>query len=113
MKEQLITVKTAKLAKKKEFPFTGSSIYKFANILQDSLFGTPLTTQSLLQKWIRENHNFHIKIDNIRYGNSYKWIYDIRYINQLSDICQYEHILFNSYEEALETALQESLKLIK
>jgi len=106
MKEQLISFETAKLAREKGFPFNGSSIYKVVNILQDSLFGTLLTSQSLLQKWLREKHNIHIII-RPGFGDPFWYDYIIEPQTFVAESS------FNSYEEALEEALQKALNLIK
>lgn len=108
MNEQLISVKTAKLAKEKEFPFNGSTTYKIVNILQDSLFGTSLTSQSLLQKWLREKHNILVEIsfDTVTFG--------YRIFNPFKSSDYFTNWKFQTwgYEEALEIGLQEALKLI-
>jgi hypothetical protein len=72
----------------------------------------PAPTQSLLQKWLREVHNIHIDIrtNAISGGN---------YFFYLSQTRAPFYTLFvsvkdsDNYEEALEYALKESLKLIK
>ena len=59
------------------------------------------------QKWLREKHNINVLIefDSISYG--YRLIYvDERY----TDKVVFE--MWDSYEEALETGLQEALKLV-
>lgn len=74
-------------------------------------------TQSLLQKWLREIHNLHICIEL----ESNAWHYIIKECYQTydkrkeSDIINDEWYMidFDTYEDALETALQEALKLIK
>lgn len=77
---------------------------------------TPIPTQSILQKWLREKHKIHIQIevvgqfiegDNkfysqvILFGEN-KWISKF-----VSNKLKY------SYEEALEKALFKALKLIE
>lgn len=73
-------------------------------------------TQAALQKWLREEHNIHIVIDTTpSYDsiNGSKWkstLYEpftkLKWITGKYNIA-------NSYEEALEDALYEGLKLIK
>ena len=73
---------------------------------------TPVCTQSLLQKWLREIHNIHIVI-TLEFSESLKelWYYGLlsikgNEINELGDEG------YTTYELALEAALQEALKLI-
>ena len=61
-------------------------------------------TQSLLQKWLREEHNIFIYCMPNRQQNSIKWT---------NNFNNREGIHFNTYEQALEKGLFESLKLIK
>lgn len=98
MEEQLITLETAKMLN---------------DILPYRCYYQP--TQSLLQKWLREIKNLHIAIIRDACGYGY-------------DICKADngtHITdgvfdgpndggqWDTYEEALETGIQEALKLIK
>lgn len=71
-------------------------------------------TQSGLQAWLRDVHETHITID-------YDWyLFDVRImkwgmeedIRLISYLNKPDSYCFYTYEEALETALQESLKLI-
>lgn len=71
-----------------------------------------------IQKWFREVHNIHIfissktiKEDKIIYIPHGRTIPDTIKNKLVVDIIQYKS--FDKYEEALEFALQESLKLIK
>lgn len=91
MTEQLISFKTAMIAKKVGFNW----ILGFC------------ATQSLLQKWLREEHNLYVNhllspagiyIEIFKYGKCILTLgADGGYLN---------------YEEALEIGLQEALKLI-
>jgi len=135
MKEQFISLETAKLAKKKGFKFhlddaatefwepnymywmkqrstkeyrlvssmfrdTSHDIYQY---IPDDNYSAP--TQSLLQKWFRENHGVDVNIN--RYEST--WSYDLSVIDieELSS----KH-KFTTYEEALEAGLLNALKLI-
>jgi len=120
MKEQLITIETAKLAKEKGFDIPlRSQYYEKGKITQDITDGQKLrggnfyavNTQSLLQKWLREKYSFEI---NIHSFETCGWWYYIGYIgNNASEIDSSEHEWwFADYEEALEEGLQEALKLI-
>lgn len=74
-------------------------------------------TQSLLQKWLREEHNMHlsiifdiytfdVKIMRIQ-GDGWR---QKQLISSLSEVTPY---LFTEYEQTLEVGLQEGLKLLK
>jgi predicted GTPase len=128
MEEILINFETAKLAKEKGF---NEKVYreydkfgylrctsKSANVVlgpyEELLKSTEYSasTQSLLQKWLREVHKIHIDIrTNGASGGCYFFylfqtkvpFYTLFISEKNSD----------TYEEALEYALKESLKLIK
>jgi hypothetical protein len=122
MQEQLITLETAKLAKKKGFglPFDKSKyqLYYSTNdvdmiILYSSKSERVLSkphviktcTQSILQKWLREVHNIEV------YARSSVDLYNKKYWTTfLPNGCLENKN--NTYEEALEVGLQEALKLI-
>lgn len=132
MEEQLITFKTAKLAKEKEFDWKtlvweyekkgtydprNSSCYPidYNNEFKEDRISIP--TQSLLQKWLREEHNWYVGVHPLQIklgsqeGVKYTWyacslngekeIYDPKPLGELT------------YEEALEAGLQEVLKLLE
>jgi len=121
MKEQLISLKTAKLAKEKGFyipwlknhfnisenkqhgmEVEGGELYEYTD---NNHVG--LSAQSLLQKWLRDIHNIQIWFSDW-YLNEYGIKVTINGITQHQSVKP-----FNSYEEALEKALYEGLKLIK
>jgi hypothetical protein len=141
MKEQLITFETAKLAKEKGFnnlesityfytkpnskmfgideegrsyPIknTSKKLYKCGEHLAlriESIFEAP--TQSLLQKWLREEHKISVTVFS---SSQESWSVkvnnpSIEGIEQLP----YRGEDFYTYEEALEEGLQEALKLTK
>ena len=135
MEEQLISLETAKLAKEKGFKemcfaafhknnrndgyfesgiISQSEYFRFPNmsngdkiaVLQKDYIHTILRpTQSLLAKWLREEHNIHL----IAYKNinidGYDWCYITT--DGITNINSYK-----TYEEAYEIGLQEALKLI-
>ncbi len=132
MKDEFITFETAMLAKEKGFneycsryyningvesSFTGYDIMKkyhkndvLHNVDTDTeeqehpkVFCTR-PTQSLLQKWLREVHNKHIIIAYSKATNKYDVLYS-------SDNGSFNSS-HNTYEEALEVGLVESLKRI-
>ena len=126
MEDTLITFETAKLAKEKGFPQEPNKLkipyynYKgeFKGDVKDWLRkylrkedtsdveSVSAPTQSLLAKWLREEHNIHL----IAYKNinidGYDWCYITT--DGITNINSYK-----TYEEAYEIGLQEALKLIK
>lgn len=108
MKDQLISFKTAKLAKERGFNWSSTYTYEkdYNKTIEIILYKAP--TQSLLQKWLREVHNTHISIQ-------YFLDHDLDnfevYItnNHLTK----KKYLFDTYEQALEAGLLEGLNLIK
>ncbi len=131
MKEQLISFKTAKLAKKKGFDIKVETFYmgdsednflhnagkkdnwnNYKCILNESELSDDYSapTQSLLQKWLREVHLISIKVDDFTYNSKIR--YDVNVVPLGSQEDTPSEVL-KSYEEALEKGLQESLKLIK
>ena len=134
MEDTRITFETAKLAKEKGFPQEPNRLkipyynYKgeFKGDVKDWLRkylrnedtsdveSVSAPTQSLLAKWLREEHNIHIWV--IPYTK--KGRFDI---NPLSVPHGYrcniypfaKSMVYDTYEEALEIGLQEGLKLIQ
>ena len=125
MDEQLISFETAKLAKEKGFKIPTPVMYKGNEksyghnnewgIDEQRLDGKfpyrnqqwySIPTQSLLAKWLREEHNIHL----IAYKNinidGYDWCFITT--DGITNINSYK-----TYEEAYEIGLQEALKLIK
>ena len=120
MKDTRIIFETAKLAKEKGFTQNPYKIpysyrYEFTDntgcVLSYSLFNPSSNictapTQSLLAKWLREEHNIHL----IAYKNinidGYDWCFITT--DGITNINSYK-----TYEEAYEIGLQEALKLIK
>lgn len=119
MEEQLISFETAKLAKEKGFNIYQDIQYSQEVIdktitynyteSQCRLFGDVYyaPTQSLLQRWLREEHEINIVI--FPANNQESWFYGVNKVMWQS--CSRE-TLYNSYEEALEAGLKEALKLI-
>lgn len=124
MKEELISFKTAKLAKEKGFKeeclhfYCKNSTcnhlikpYKYSfevdtNLESEDNFGYGLTwsapTQSLLQKWLREKCNIHITI----------WYNELTEKYRIDTPENLDGIEYSTYEQALEEGLYEALKLI-
>lgn len=131
MKEQLISLETAKLAKEKGFNLNSHAFYgcdfpssskpnqlilrsweKWENFgKEDSQEGTYIysaPTQSLLQKWLRDIHRIDVHCECNYERDLWTFGYRKKGYN-------YNHypLEYNTYEEALEVGLQEALKLIK
>lgn len=126
MNDTVISFETAKLAKEKRVIISTTIMGwttcwyhpRTKNILRCGRTGKcklsemyPIYTQSLLQKWLREKHNLFVTTGINRDKIQRRYVY---YIDDLKDYELVEESLqlFDSYEEALEKALQEALKLI-
>ena len=120
MKEDLISFETAALAKEQEFDIQTEWAYQNKSLIHDSQYkelknwnelsyaDCSAPTQSLLQKWIREKHKIDIFIIPYHLANK-------KYYESVVDKYDYNitYSEYNTYEEALEIGLQESLKIIK
>lgn len=123
MKKQLISFKTAKLAKEKGFPQDSClHVYdengkqsRIVRSIKENEIDAP--TQSVLQKWLREKYNCHIYIepiwnsteeakDPLGEPNYMPWVI-FGWIEEDEEEEYYE-----TYEEALEAGLKQALKLI-
>lgn len=135
MKEELISFETAKLAKEKGFRGIGDYYYCFEingkapfeidaahchRVGREELETFEAPTQSLLQKWLREEHGIYIYVDPkttvtmtptyVRCNCSWVMFKNGRLVNSK----RVDGLKVNStYEEALEKGLYEALKLIK
>ena len=114
MKQQIITFETAKLDKEKGLEQDIYSYPKYSNenSLEYSNYkdGILAPTQSQLQKWLREVYNIYIDIESCLLG-----LKNIEYKFYIYDVHKYSRkksIIYKTYEDALEIALQEALKLI-
>ena len=106
MKEQLISFETAKLAKEKGFP---KDLIIIDHVTDVGSF-VEFPTQSLLQKYLREEHKINVWVFPRLIRDGY-----ICAIEKIKDKGKSKTILtisFNTYEEALEHGLFEALKLI-
>ena len=128
MKEQPISFETAKLAKEKGLPQDNFyfedyearvPFYGLDNELnkgdEDRFGQCKSISQSLLQKWLREKYDIDICI--IKEVSIYLFV---SYNVLISDSCNSKYrdlidlqVSYTSYEEALEFALIEALKLIQ
>lgn len=133
--DEIITFETAKLAKALGFNIPTQDRYRKDGGLNQDLqrrFGgvsnwnhecfqdeyrqyTSAPTQSSLQKWLREEHNIEININqNITVHVEYYYFVSIVTLapNKLSLEERDLEPFYYSYEEALEAGLWEALKLI-
>lgn len=125
MKEQLISIETARLAKEKgfnvptkaryscatwhdnQFHIFKNGIGKCKNDEEDSISAP---TQALLQKWLRKKHGIHINID---FG--LQWGFQLIPIGWSGEPFSENFIdgkNWLSYEEALENGLLTALQLL-
>lgn len=134
MKEQLISFETAKLAKEKGYTSNDEWYYKedgnLSNDLKiitrgnNTISNAP--TQSLLQKWLREERKLFLSIilevqytreiceDSDGKEQNPHYVPEGWYIDLHNEsISLPARGLFKTYEEALEEGLKQSLKLIK
>ena len=123
MEDTRITFETAKLAKEKGFVQNPYKIpysyrYEFTDntgcVLSYSLFNPSSNictapTQSLLAKWLREEHNIIVLVDYEGIDGYYYKFYSYKEGNKNYDASDKN---YNTYEEAYEIGLQEALKLI-
>ena len=102
MKEELISFKTAKLAKEKGFN---------NNFIIGNVYNTN-PTQNLLQKWLREVHGTIVQVECNFWDKIEGWnTYSTTIFYKTHDIATKS--FYKTYEEALELGLQEALKIIK
>ena len=118
MTEQLISFETAKLAKEKGFDDIKRPYYtRSGNLVRDSFTGPfcAAPTQSLLQRWLREEHNIiaDLKVGYRIYPDKF-YFYYWRILKNTEE-CEIDYTSeqqYSNYEEALEKGLLEALKLI-
>ena len=124
MKEQLISFKAAKFAKKKGFNCTSdyafgtfdgvyvSKTLKCKHSMHPSRWKNDTEkilapTQSLLQKWLREKHGMHVTSIS-QYNTNRQFQHYYVTVNGKP----VDELEFNTYEYALEEGLKKALKLI-
>lgn len=130
VKETLINIETAKLAKEKGFDepcyyyFNNELSKRFGEDgywLMESLSGRHILlqpSQSLLTKWLREKHNIHIELQLSRNSKEEYidwWFYLYPNIKGGGRVKFFPHEIGEglTFEEATEQGLQEALKLIQ
>jgi len=119
MEEQLISFETAKLAKENGFDLE-CHYAQFKNNIKPGyneskhnwnlyLEWYSISTQALLQKWLREKHNLFVFVEIDEYQDEFRSI-----------IIDYRKVFtnpkftknFTTYEKALEKGLKKALKLL-
>ena len=133
MEEQIINIETAKLAWQKGYNKEGiycKTGYYTLDGRHSGEFNVALDeegkdykglqfvaspTQSLLQKWLREEHGIHICIMPSMCGEQEAWTIDlIKSFRPLAPVISVDGYGYcDSYEDALEVGLKEALHLIK
>lgn len=115
MDDNIISYKTAELARKKGFVYKTYAFYwtDTKQLIIDDYFaehsGVHLSapTQSLLEKWLRNFHKIHIAVYPIKEF----WEGDVRKLDKKinSSFITLEAGIYKTYEEALEAGLLEAL----
>jgi len=132
MKEQIVSFETAKLAKEKGFNEAVREVYdiysgtleeeKRLNKFNGEDFLVSAPTQSLLHKWLREEHNIWINIIPEPYSHGSEICMSILYVGMEKRVLPSGDTMEDStfvryckkkYEEALEDGLRTALKLIE
>lgn len=103
MEEQRILHETARLAREKKFDFPNKS--------SQNDYQGERPTQSLLQKWLRDEHKIDIMIEPCTDIDSKEHFYEMTLVYDWSEEDSSDGS-FYSYEDALEDGLLEALKLI-
>lgn len=127
MKDELVSLKTAKLAKEKGFDLEeGCACGGFPDCICLEVRAKSeyyyQTTQSLLQRWLREVHGIFVVGDH-KYIDQNKvktWIANITFLDENASYGfdyykrgREDFPTGDTYEQALEAGLFEALKLIK
>lgn len=122
MEDTLIKFETAKLAKEKLFPQSRKAKGKFRDDGSTENLGIggamvdtckewyERPTQSLLAKWLREEHEIDILVQRAFSNGIKKYILTPCFDKPI--VKGYQSVEKNNYEEAYEICLQEALKLI-
>lgn len=114
LQEELVTHEVAKLAREKGFPVKEIECWHYEydghptkEIIDEQQY--PIITQSLLQKWLREEKAIAIVLQPYSYDiqrSTYTWIYEIWADNNFEKTSK----SFKTYELALEDALKYTFK---
>lgn len=129
MKEELVTVETAILLKKKgfnefcEYAYADEDLHLMplnaTNFFIDEIgVGYSAPTQSVATRWLRERHEINVSVLRMteRYGgavaehNLLKYFWHIQIPNRTSIVAA--QVYYFTYEKALEAGIQEALILL-
>ena len=131
MRDDVILFETAKLARDKGFKIPCDGRYYWDHKWQLSLMGAVkctnnsdlkdryasycAPTQSLIQKWLRDEHRIYVTVSSIEDGETILFDYSIKQKAQIFVFSEIQLKLqeFKTYEEALETGIIKALNLIK
>lgn len=125
MTEELVTLETAKLLRKKGFNEYCRFVIGEDRVISDIIStwnlppnSFPAPTQSIAQKWLREIRGVYVYVEPV-IGKRWKLSFcDFNVPTEESDWMENEinkgngYKVYDTYEEALEAGLQEALKLI-
>ena len=128
MQEQIISFETSKILYRLNIKLKSNWVYDKRNGFKYSIQyhdGLPTDdthicapSQSLLQKWLREEHDIEVNCrTNIKHDGRVVWESSGKYFkllhhtNKRKTYSEYKRA--DTYEKALEKGLQEGLKLIK
>lgn len=126
MEDTKVTFETAKLAKEKEFPQSRKTKGKFrddGSIENLGIGGSMIDTckewyerptQSLLAKWLREEHNIYVSPrESYAFDGTLDFVCTVNGVFVNHNFKDKPINRFENFEEAYEIGLQEALKLIK
>lgn len=127
MEETIVTYNTAKLANKLGFKdiigkFKGKHYYNYKSELNGDVLeelrhrkentnkynSIPAPTQSLLSKWLRDEHKIHVGVQLY----DLVWFYEIIDI-QNNELIIYSNTPYNSHDKAFEIGLFEALEYLE
>lgn len=107
--EQYVTLETARLLEESGFDISCDKWYgEDGFFMSGNYMSHRCPTQSLAARWLREVHHIFIMLYPVIKG----WLYDIFDLKKHQYILCNEEAFSEQYEEAFETALQETLRLI-
>ncbi|MBO7342743.1 MAG: hypothetical protein J6U45_01720 [Alistipes sp.] len=124
--EEIVTYDVAKLAKEKGYPqHIGDDAYIVENeyddeyevgccypiqFIPDYLPTITAPTQSLLQRWLREEKNVEIYVRHFEETNKYPHHFGVIITDNKGDTLEIGGKMFDTYELALEDALKYALE---
>ena len=103
-----VTKETCKLAKQKGYKQCSCNAGYPNCVCGDECW---FAEQHELQKWLRDEHCFHIELHS-PFDGAFVWIYSIYSIPEFSN-CNSIDDRYATYEEALEEGINEALLMLK